>query len=496
MTSVARGFVGQVGEVVASARRVYAGTGGAAVVAEVEGRLAGPLRVALAGKVKAGKSTLLNALVGEELAPTDAGECTRVPWWFRDGLTYRVTLHPKDGPPRPARFSRSDGALDLDLGDLAADDLDHIDVDWPSRALRTMTLIDTPGIASATPALDDAARTFFQPDDERSGPADAVVYLMRHLHAADVGFLEAFHDDGHADTTPVNSIAVLSRADELGVGRLDAMGSAARVADRYRRDRRLSRLCQAVVPVAGLLAQAAATMREDEFRLVRQLVDLPGPDLDELLLSVDRFSARPGPAPPAERVALLRRFGMFGTRTAVQLVRDGRGASAPDLAAALLQVSGIEELRSLLVQHFAGRSDLLKGRAALLAVADLVRGQPVDGTDALAADVERVLAGAHELAEMRLLNALRTGDVTLGPAQDAEAVRLLGTEGQDVRARLRLDPDATDDQLLATFADVLGRWQRRAENPIATGVAVEAARILVRTCEALAGGLPRRDLIG
>ena len=33
-------------------------------------------RVAIAGKVKAGKSTLLNALVGEMLAPTDAGECT------------------------------------------------------------------------------------------------------------------------------------------------------------------------------------------------------------------------------------------------------------------------------------------------------------------------------------------------------------------------------------------------------------------------------------
>ena len=36
-----------------------------------------PLRVAIAGKVKAGKSTLLNALVGEAIAPTDAGECTR-----------------------------------------------------------------------------------------------------------------------------------------------------------------------------------------------------------------------------------------------------------------------------------------------------------------------------------------------------------------------------------------------------------------------------------
>ena len=57
-------------------------------------RLDEPLRVAIAGKVKAGKSTLLNALVGEELAPTDAGECTRIVTWYRDGITYRATLEP------------------------------------------------------------------------------------------------------------------------------------------------------------------------------------------------------------------------------------------------------------------------------------------------------------------------------------------------------------------------------------------------------------------
>ena len=40
----------------------------------IRARLDEPLRVAIAGKVKAGKSTLLNALVGELLAPTDTGE--------------------------------------------------------------------------------------------------------------------------------------------------------------------------------------------------------------------------------------------------------------------------------------------------------------------------------------------------------------------------------------------------------------------------------------
>ena len=37
-------------------------------------RLDEPLRVAIAGRIKAGKSTLLNALIGQELAATYAGE--------------------------------------------------------------------------------------------------------------------------------------------------------------------------------------------------------------------------------------------------------------------------------------------------------------------------------------------------------------------------------------------------------------------------------------
>jgi Dynamin family len=66
-----------------------------------------PLRVAIAGKIKAGKSTLLNALVGEELAATDAGECTRIVTWYADGPTYSVTAHLKGGPPSSARSSGS-----------------------------------------------------------------------------------------------------------------------------------------------------------------------------------------------------------------------------------------------------------------------------------------------------------------------------------------------------------------------------------------------------
>src|SRR4051794_3488505 len=97
-------------------------------------RLAGPLRLAFAGRVKAGKSTLLNALVGEELAPTDASECTRVVTWYVGGHAARVTVVRRDGRREQRPFSRERGALEVDLPG-PVDDVDHLEVSWPSSRL-------------------------------------------------------------------------------------------------------------------------------------------------------------------------------------------------------------------------------------------------------------------------------------------------------------------------------------------------------------------------
>ena len=122
-----------------------------AAVEALEGwaaRLSEPLRIAVAGMVKAGKSTLLNAIIGEEIAPTDTGECTRIVTWYRFAHSPRIMLHPVAGEPRPLPLRRSNGRLVFDLGRDRAEDVERLVVEWPSESLRNVTLIDTPGIAS------------------------------------------------------------------------------------------------------------------------------------------------------------------------------------------------------------------------------------------------------------------------------------------------------------------------------------------------------------
>ena len=122
-----------------------------------------PLRVAIAGKVKAGKSTLLNALVGEEIAPTDAGECTRIVTWYIDAQVPKVTMYPKNVPPRQLAISRANGALSFDLQGTPVERVDKLEVEWPSQSLRTHTLIDTPGIASLSADTSARAGAFLTP---------------------------------------------------------------------------------------------------------------------------------------------------------------------------------------------------------------------------------------------------------------------------------------------------------------------------------------------
>ncbi|WP_434992963.1 dynamin family protein [Arthrobacter sp. Ld5] len=477
---------GAVEALLADAIRIY--DDAPAVRAELEAyarRLREPLRVAVAGMVKAGKSTLLNAIIGEEIAPTDTGECTRIVTWYRYAATPRITLHPVAGEPRLLPLTRVDGRLVFDLAGQRAEDVARLVVDWPAENLRAMTLIDTPGIASLSTDVSERSTRFLTPEDAPS-EADAVIYLMRHLHASDLLFLEAFHDTSAARSGTVNALAVLSRADEVGAGRLDSLIAAARIADRYRADPSLRSLVLDVLPMAGLLAQSARTLRQAEYQVFVALAALERSERERTLLSADRFvagSAALG-VPTEDAAHLLDRFGMFGLRLGAALVRGGAG-SATALAHELARRSGLDQLMTLLTRQFDARATALRVRTALTGLEVILAAHPRDAAAPLHTGVERITATAHEMNELRLLAALRAARVPLPAPAAADAERLVGGSGTTPADRLGLTGPADPGEVRAAALGRLHRWRVLAENPLTSRGAQEACQIVVRTCEEL-----------
>src|SRR5690606_24487506 len=150
----------------------------------------------------------------------------------------------------PAKRQRD--RLELDLGGLSSEDFERIDVTWPVPGIGRITLIDTPGIASASHDVSRQTDRFLLPDEGATG-ADAVIYLLRSLHESDVQYMRALTERTRHGAATIGSIAVLSRADELASGRLSAMVSINESAERLRNSPELEGVCETVVPVAGLV---------------------------------------------------------------------------------------------------------------------------------------------------------------------------------------------------------------------------------------------------
>ncbi|MET0236462.1 MAG: hypothetical protein ABW224_17570 [Kibdelosporangium sp.] len=431
-------------------------------------RFDSPLRIAVAGRSGAGKSTMVNAVIGDEVAPIGVAGAFA---WYQDGLQPKATLYAPQGPVGDPPIGRVDKRLDIDLSQYDSAQINRIVVDWPARVLRDATLIDTPPIADGV-------------SEQIAAEADALLYLTPQAHVMDVRFLQSTQDHPVARAAPVNAILVLSRADEVGGGRIDALSTAKQIARRHRRDARVRGLCQNVIAVSGLIGQAGRTMPDEEYVFLATLASSPRATTDDLLLSADRFTRSNHSLPASVRKELADRLGVLGVRLAVALIRQGADTRAK-LAAELVQRSGLNELRDSIGRLFIDRREVLKARSALLGLDVVLRMEPRPGASKLVTDVERVLAGAHEFHELRLLGGLLSGRTRLPDDLGAEAQRLIGGFGTDMDARLGFDRPVTEPEAQAAVYDALARWREQSENPVLGSSERDAARVVVRSCEAM-----------
>jgi hypothetical protein len=459
------------------AAQLYRGGAPAAQLRAALDRMGRPLRLAVAGPGGAGKSTLVSALVGEEIAPVELPGERPARVVYRDGTQPRAWWQPGRGSAYEIAMNRTPHGLRLSAAPAPAGVSDGpatVVVEWPSRILRRTELADTA-----------------QPEPRLYDEADAVLYTTPHLGETDLDFLRAGRGIRGPSVFPVQTLVVLSQADATGGGRNDALLAAKQAARRRRREPRVGALCQDVVAVSPLIALAARTLRPDEFAAITTLAGLPRADADPQLLSTDRFTAPAAltPVGAQQRADLLRRFGLGGIRLAITLTRTGC-TTATALGERLQEHSGLQDLQASIAELFTARRATLKARSALTVLDRVLRTQQLPAAAHLRAELEVTVAEAHDFHELRLLSALRAGRVDLPREHAVDARRLLGGSGASVGERLGLLSEATTADSWARAHEAADRWRALAHGHTLTPAQHRAAGLVLQSCDLIMARLP------
>lgn len=473
-------------------------------------RFPAPMRVALVGRVSAGKSTLANALLGGRFAATGRTELTYNVNWFRNAAAAELTIHYKEGgaervaqPTVEALIARTARGRDGDARFLAT--IDYVEFAHPNARLKSFDLIDTPGLDSVYVADSANALRFLGLDEEGvrttnaqyTERANAVVHVLpKPSSAREYALLGDFLNAAPGKTTPVKAVGALTKIeDEWSPDQRDVMAVGRTLAKRLM-DGGMNRKLYDLRPVAGLVGQAAATLAAEEFDDLCALALRADPaTLVRQVKYGNRFGradSRELPVPPQRRSSLFDRLGAFGITLSCDLIRDGV-TDRDTLCGELFERSGLAAFHRLLVDHFGARADLIKLQDVIADVeaqaeksVAALRG-PAGARTRIA--VERARTEMIEMAyrergldELDVVHKYYAGELSFSEPDAQEALRIVGEHGTSPRQRLGLPPTASTADLIANAHRARRHWAMLIDSPDARGGATGGACRVVRRC--------------
>jgi hypothetical protein len=460
----------------------------APAIRAIKHQLSEPLRVAVGGRVSAGKSTLVNALLGRRIAEVRAEETRRLTTVYRaaaSGEPEQVSLLLRDGTRLPMAFTADGGLPHCDRPDAR-----RWEVSLHAPALTRLTLVDTPGLFSGSvgAGFSEAGEHALLGDHDRDAmnletrdamrEADALIYLLGDaVSSVDLTMLRRYGAQlAEWGKSGFNAVALIGRADEVRARGKDPMEGAAEQAAAARAA--LGAAVAGVVPVSSLLAETARTgaLSDDELTVLAELADHP--PSDRVLDNPTVLEATPGMAP---LVALL---GSYGIRVTLRHIREN-GPARAGVQKALERRSGLADVIALLRRQFLVHADIIKAAGALGELQSL--SERIDGGAAriLAEEIARVRRRPefHRVNEVLLYQDVVLGVLPLGKGWKAEVSPLLALH--DVHERLCLPPSAGHAEIAAAVRGARLRWARLRDDQLQPLRVRRAAPIMLETLRRL-----------
>jgi GTPase SAR1 family protein len=344
--------------------------------------------LAVIGRMKSGKSTLINALLGRRLAPVGVDEMTATVNWFDDGDDEKgkaFEIHWKDIKREPERRPLA-AIADLSGHNKEAELISYIRFSANSPFLKGVRLIDTPGTMSTIDSHEAATMDLLT--RQYGERADATVLVLPTMISKDQKtLLEEFASHSRfPGQGPYNTIAVLQKWETTNVPEPEVY------AWEFARDfmKRLSGHVSEVIPVSGLMASMARDVPPSVLdRLAFLATNSDDNDIRAIVVDERRFLLdRSGVSLSAEersemfeqiKQALLGHDVGTAAGTwemvkfAIDFARRRHLRNADDLRKALLGASNIERFQDVLHSRFFALSGLIQTGAVLKKALDPCR---------------------------------------------------------------------------------------------------------------------------
>ncbi len=336
------------------------------------GQVDTPCVLAVAGRVKAGKSTLINALLGENLAKVGVTETTATINYFRYGTPEEaarpVCCRWQDGTVSWESKAFLDGLQGTDEAVIKqAERIAALDFYVPHPDLQDITLVDTPGtdaiVGSSGAGHEKEVERFFQlrkrhEEETRqlTEKADAVIYLVGQVaHMTNRDFLKEFTESSTRRTSALNAVGVMSKID-LDEGVLaDPLPLARSISEK------LAGQLHQVLPVSAGLWSGIQTLKSSErwealHALVRRI---PKERLDDMLTREQAFlrEYKDCPVGVEERRSIKQDIPW---RVFVIICQAFAEKGLEDAGARLEEQSGMPALHRMVHEHFIRRARVLR----------------------------------------------------------------------------------------------------------------------------------------